>query len=59
MKQEIIYVTILVAAISFAAGYLIGHDRLNIQECERFLDLEASDTIGETLQKQSYQAPKF
>lgn len=59
MNQTTILAAILIAATAFAAGYLLGHDRLDIHDCQKFLELERFDTIAKHLQGKTYFAPQF
>lgn len=59
MTKTTIRVLILAATVSFVAGYLLACSRVQIHDCQNFLELEKFDTIAETLQNKFYHAPKF
>jgi hypothetical protein len=59
MTKTTIYALIFAAAISFIAGYLLACSRVQIHDCQNFLESEKFDTIAETLQNKFYYAPKF
>ena len=59
MTKTTILALILAATVPFVVGYLLASSRLQIHDCQKFLELEKFDTIAETLQNKFYHAPKF
>jgi hypothetical protein len=66
-KTTIRALIILAATVSFVAGLLFASclitsitcSRVQIHDCQNFLESEKFDTIAETLQNKFYHAPKF
>jgi len=58
-SENLILIIIVLAAISFAAGYFSAHEDLNAHNCQKFLEDDKFDRIGEELTNKYYYAPKF
>jgi len=46
-SENLILIIIVLAAISFAAGYFSAHEDLNAHNCQKFLEDDKFDRIGE------------
>jgi hypothetical protein len=57
--ENLILMIIILAAVSFAAGYFLAHEDLNAHNCQKFLEDDKFDRIGEELTNKYYHAPKF
>lgn len=58
-SENLILMIIVLAAVFFAAGYFTAHEDLNAHNCQKFLQNEKFDIIGEELTNKYYHAPKF
>lgn len=58
-SENLILMVIVLAAVFFAAGYFTAHEDLNAHNCQKFLQNEKLDIIGEELTNKFYHAPKF
>ena len=58
-SETIVLMVIVLAAVFFAAGYLTAHEDLNAHNCQKFLEDDKFDRIGEELTNKYYHAPKF
>jgi hypothetical protein len=58
-SENLILIIIVLAAISFAAGYFSAHEDLNAHNCQKFLEDDKFDRIEEELTNKYYHAPKF
>jgi hypothetical protein len=58
-SENLILMIIVLAAISFAAGYFSAHEDLNAHNCQKFLEDDKFDRITEELTNKYYYAPKF
>lgn len=58
-SETMVLMVIVLAAVFFAAGYFSAHDDLNAHNCQKFLEDDKFDRIGEELTNKYYHAPKF
>lgn len=58
-SETLVLMVIVLAAVFFAAGYFSAHEDLNAHNCQKFLQNEKFDRIGEELTNKYYYAPKF
>lgn len=58
-SETLLLMVIVLAAVFFAAGYFTAHDDLNAHNCQKFLEDDKFDRIGEELTNKYYHAPKF
>lgn len=58
-SETLVLMVIVLAAVFFAAGYFTAQDDLNAHNCQKFLEDDKFDRIGEELTNKYYHAPKF
>ena len=58
-SETLVLMVIILAAVFFAAGYFTAHEDLNAHNCQKFLEDDKFDRIGEELTNKYYHAPKF
>ena len=58
-SETLVLMVIVLAAVFFAAGYFTAHEDLNAHNCQKFLENEKFNIIGEELTNKYYHAPKF
>jgi hypothetical protein len=58
-SETLVLMVIVLAAVFFAAGYFTAHEDLNAHNCQKFLEDDKFDRIGEELTNKYYHAPKF
>tara|TARA_R110002126_G_scaffold250412_1_gene393307 strand:+ start:549 stop:740 length:192 start_codon:yes stop_codon:yes gene_type:complete len=58
-SETLVLMVIVLAAVFFAAGYFSAHEDLNAHNCQKFLEDDKFDRIGEELTNKYYHAPKF